>query len=217
MRQGFNTQRLETVQDDVQDTASIDLAIAFFCAVLVLFVFVAFNLDRDPESPPLQTLSQTEITSPVFVASYSPINTRTSFLLMTATGLFHLDLPQIGRGLRDSSSQYNADDGYMLYTRGTGPSPAEFLLTLNISVEDPPADWVAAEIDVSGECLSSLNLLLTVFHVEEALDPSPLLAWAEGCGQRVRFEPITISPDGRIGILTVALNPGAYAADRIFR
>lgn len=215
--QGADVQHPETVPDDVQDTASIDLAIAFFCAVLVLFVFVAFNLDRDAEAPPLQTLSQTEITAPVFVASYSPINTRTSFLLMTGTGLFHLDLPQIGLGMRDVGSQYNADDGYMLYTRGSGLSPAEFLLTLYISVEAPPAEWIAAEIDVTGECLNSLNPLLTVFHVEEAQDPSPLLVWAEACGQRVRFEPITVSPDGRFGVLTVALNPGAYAADRIFR
>lgn len=207
----------ETGAEDVQETASVDLAIALFCAVLVLFVFVASNLDRDPEAPPLQTLAQTKITAPMTLPSYSPVNERTSFLLMTEDRIFHINLPEIGRGIRDRAVQYSADDGYHLFSRGTGQSPAEFLLTINMSVKAPPTVWIRSEIDLAEKCPGDLRPILTVFYLKSSrLFPS-LSTWAEKCGMRVRYEPVSLSPDGRIGMVTLALNAEVYSADRIFR
>ena len=64
------------MQGDDDSTATIDLAIAFFCSVLVLFVFVAFNLEDAPEDPVRTTLGQRDATVTIEPPTWSAINAK---------------------------------------------------------------------------------------------------------------------------------------------
>ena len=60
---------------DEDDTAALDLSIAFFSAVLMLFAFVAFQMARTPRPDPPATLAQPDTARPSDLA-YQPDSAR---------------------------------------------------------------------------------------------------------------------------------------------
>lgn len=127
-----------TNQDTSDEIAAIDLAVAFFCTVLVLFVFVAFNIDRDPKTDPFRTTSQDELTIPAPIPAWSAINQRGSFAIWLDDRLLVLDLVEITKGMRIITEQYQGPDGYMSYLRGGEASPASFRVDIGLNLQKPP-------------------------------------------------------------------------------
>lgn len=207
----------EPKPDTSDETAAIDLAVAFFCAVLVLFVFVAFNLDRDPKTEPFRTASQEEITIPAPVPAWTAINQRGSFALWSDDRMIILDLPEISKGMRVITDQYQGADGYMSYLRGSESSPASFRVDFGLTVLSPPEPWVKAVVTQEGACPETIRSFVTLFIPEGADRLNPIFDLSERCGFRVRFETLKIDSAGLSGTFALALSAGSFGGERIFR
>lgn len=199
------------------ETAAIDLGVAFFCAVLVLFVFVAFNLDDDPRPDVPQTLGQREQTRPLAPPAWSPVAERGSLAVFHAGRLTVLDLAEISAGLADPTRAYSGDDGFTLAQMRAEPSPAAFALRLSMAVPAIPAPWRRETRDPGPEtpCPETARPLVTVLAPPEAGDLAQLEAYARRCGHRLRIEPV---PE-RGGMLQIplGLSSADFAAEGMFR
>ena len=204
-------------EDDEDDTAAIDVAVAFFCAVLVLFVFVAFNIDRDPKTTLRQTTSQTEPTVPAQVPAWTAINQRGSFAIWESGTLFVLDMSNIGEGMRTITEQYQGPDGYFNYTRGAESSPASFRIDLGVFTQQAPDLWIRARVGSNDDCADDVRPLVTVFVSSMETDVAELMALAQRCEFRIRFEILGSLQDERWGSLSLLLGQAAYGSERIFR
>lgn len=207
----------EPKPDTSDETAAIDLAVAFFCAVLVLFVFVAFNLDRDPKTEPFRTASQEQITIPAPVPAWSAINQRGSFAVWSDDQLIILNLIEIAKGIRVITDQYQGPDGYNSYLRGREASPASFRIDFGLNLQSPPAPWVKAIVTQEGVCPETVRPFVTVLIPDGANRLNAVFDLSERCGFRVRFETLRIGSDGLSGTFALALSAGSFGGERIFR
>jgi hypothetical protein len=203
--------------DEDDDTAAIDVAVSFFCAVLVLFVFIAFNIDRDPQSPVLETKSQDVLTVPAQVPAWSAINQRGSFAIWEEETLLVLDMSSIGVGMRKITDQYQGPDGYFNYSRGAENSPASFRIDVGLFVQQAPETWIRLRVGVDDDCPQDIRPLVTVFLSSLEPDVSRLISLAERCEFRVRYETLAPLADEGWGSFSLQLGQAAYGAERIFR
>lgn len=203
--------------DSSDETAAIDLAVAFFCTVLVLFVFVAFNLDRDPKTEPFRTASQEQITMPAPIPAWSAINQRGSFAVWSDDRLIVLDLAEITHGMRVITDQYQGPDGYMSYLRGREASPASFRADFGLTVQSPPEPWVKEILTQNGACPDTIRPFVTVLVPEGASELGAIVDLSERCGFRVRFENFKVGSDGVSGTFGLALSARSFGGERIFR
>ena len=204
--------------DEGDETASIDLAIGFFCSVLMLFVFIDFNFEDAPRKDVVATLGQETETVEVLPGAWSAVNQRGSFAVWTPSGLTLLDLGSIAGGVVAPTAQYQGDNGYHLFTVLKQPAPNAFQLTLDFVVADIPGPWQRETIAWGDQaCFTASRPLLTVFLPRDEPDLALLLALGQRCGLRLRLDQMgEISPEGRTEI-ALSLSESAYSAERMFR
>jgi len=207
-----------TPEDEGDETASIDLAVGFFCSVLVLFVFIEFNVADTPRTDVTDTLGQTEQTVEMWPSAWSAVNQRGSFAVWQNTGLTLLDLGVISEGVIAAKFQYQGENGFQSLSVPPGSAPNSFHLTLNFVISDIPLPWQREVVTWNEDaCFKGSRSLLTVFVPRETRDVARLLAFGQRCGLRLRLEPAgALSSDGRTEI-SFALSQGAYSAERMFR
>jgi hypothetical protein len=207
-------------QSDETGTASVDLAVGFFCAVLVLFVFVVFNRDDDPRPDVPVTLAQTELTREIYPGTWSAVNARTSFAVFASETLTILDLPALVAGLADPLQGYSADDGFALFSPLAEDAPYAFALRLSLTVSPVPEAWsreVVVAFTSDAPCPMSLQPIVTVLTPKDTPDLSPMIAFLRQCGHRARIEVLDNVSDAGLASLQIGLSAGHYNADRMFR
>ena len=205
-------------EDEGDETASIDLAVGFFCSVLMLFVFIDFNVEDVPPSNFRDTLGQIEQTVDMWPGAWSAVNQRGSFAVWQDTGLTLLDLGAISDGVVTSKAQYRGDNGFQSFSAGQEAAPNSFSLVLNFTLSNIPTPWRREVVAWDDEkCFSNSRVLLTVFVPREAPDMANLFAFGQRCGQRLRLQPAgALSDDGRTQI-KFGLSEGHYSAKGMFR
>jgi hypothetical protein len=207
------------MSDGTDETASIDLSIAFFCTVLVLFVFVAFQPEALPEDPKRQTIGQTEWTRTVQTPGWNAVAERGGFALMSGEMLQILDMDYIGAGIRKPGSIENSARASQSFFAGKGAVLNEFSLSVTLTPGDLPEGIIRASVsmDRDGECPGGGARLLTVWAMTKVPDLNPLLEFAKRCGRKLRLEsPLKPASDGTV-TLRIALRPGDYTAESMFR
>ncbi|MBB95902.1 MAG: hypothetical protein CML68_15075 [Rhodobacteraceae bacterium] len=204
---------------ETDDTAALDLSIAFFSAVLMLFAFVAFQLARTPRPEPAVSLSQPDIARPVQPPTWAAVAERGSWSVYDGTRLTVLDMDAITAGMRDVLNAYDGDDGYQTLTLHDGADPRSFSLRLSFRPDALPAPW-QGEVLAPGPdapCPETPRRLLRSYVAADVADVTPLTAYLARCG--LTFAPLPLRDPGESGRVTVqiGLGPGSYAAEAIFR
>ncbi len=202
------------------DTPAIDLSVAFFCSVLVLFVFVSFSLDH-PQAPFVPaTLGQIEETQEVSPPTWSAINKRGSIALFSKSRLVILDLVTIAEGILDMTAAFDDGLNYMSFIPSHSASPNTYKLTLSLVPGQLPKPWVrkALELDAEAPCFEENFKHLTVLIDRQSGTLNDLTAFAQRCG--VKLRPIYLraanDSDGSTQQL-IKLLPGDFKAESMFR
>lgn len=204
---------------DEDDTAALDLSIAFFSAVLMLFAFVAFQMARTPRPDPPATLAQPDIARPVQPPTWSALPERGSWAVYDGTRLTLLDLDAIARGMRDPLDAHDSDDGYQSLTLHDGADPRSFSLRLSFRPDALPAPWQREVLRPGPDapCPQGGRRILRSYVAADVADVTPLAAYLDRCDRQ--FAPLVLPEPGDSGRVTVqiGLGPGSYAAEAIFR
>ena len=168
-------------------TTSIDLAVGFFGSVLVLFVFVAFNVSNEPSREKTPTIGQLEATVEVYPPSWSPVMARSSWALLAGERLTILDLSEISR---DRFASPVRPEGYHRYVRSSEPAPNAFELTLiAIDYENLPLAWrrEVLQLGENDPCPDTALDLVSVIFPNGTVGFGALLRFAGRCDFRLRF------------------------------
>lgn len=210
------------MSDRADETASIDMAMAFFSAVLVLFVFVKFNTVPDPREPVKVSTGQTVPTVTSWPATWQTINRRGGFGLYVGKELVVFDMSAIGEGLVDKLKSAPVPGQSGLSPGFAGSAPESFDLLWGFVPATPPEAWQDLVIPATqlqdGACPDGMPSALNVFVWAELDDLTPLMRFAERCGLGLRFELF----DPKRGLekrsdRAVALQPRSYQGERVFR
>lgn len=204
-------------EDD--DTAALDLSIAFFSAVLMLFAFVAFQITRTPRPEPAATLRQPDIARPVQPPTWSAVAERGSWAVYDGTDFTILDMDAIAAGMRDVLDAYDGDDGYQTLTLHDDADPRSFSLRLSFRPDALPEPWRREVLSpgLDEPCPETGRPILRTYVAADVPDVTALAAYLDRCG-RV-FAPVPLREAGDTGRVTVqiGLSPGSYSAEAMFR
>lgn len=200
------------------ETASIDISMTFFAAILLIFVFVAFNLAPEM-SPPTATLGQNEETVEALPATWNPVAERGSFALLSGGVLNLLDMKEVARGIVDPTAAVSTEANHASFLAGEGPAPNEFGLALSFTPGALPGAWVSDTLVPEDDtpCPVGLPSVLTVWvdHREPGL--AQTLSWAASCQLRLRVEVLPpAAPSGRVS-RAISLDADSFAMQRMFR
>lgn len=210
------------MSERADETASIDLAMAFFSAVLVLFVFVKFNTIPDPRDPVEVSTGQEVPTLTAQPATWQTINRRGGFGLYVGQELTVFDMAAVGEGIVDKLKSAPVPGQSGLSLGFTGTSPESFDLLWGFVPATPPEAWkdfVVPAADLQdGACPDGVPQALNVFVWGQLDDLIPLTRFSERCGLSLRFELF----DPKRGLekrsdRAVALQPLSYKRERVFR
>lgn len=204
---------------EADDTAALDLSIAFFSAVLMLFAFVAFQLARTPRPDPVATLSQPDAARPVQPPTWNAVAERGSWAVYDGARMTMLDMDAIAAGMADVLDAYDGDDGYQALTLQSGADPRAFALRLSFRPDALPAPWRREVLTAAPDapCPETGQRLLRVYVAADVADITPLAAWLDDCGRQLA--PLPLREPGETGRVTVqiGLGPGSYSAEAMFR
>lgn len=198
--------------------ASVDLSVAFFCAVLVLFVFVTFSRIERPIQPLDRTLGQPVPVLTTTVPTWWPVLRRGKVAVYSDGRFQELRLAQVLAQVEASANSVTTENGGLDWSQSPGRAVHGFRLRLGVDFGTMPEDWAGAQVALTEEAACVPAATYLVFLDEEEADIAPLLAYGERCGLLFRFEAIAAPPEDRtVRRLTIGLSPGAYARERIFR
>ena len=201
------------------DTAAIDMSIVFFSAVLMMFVFVAFNLDAlpDPEEP--ISIGQSVPTVEVLPRSWSPINERGSYSVLTMDRLYLLDLSTIGKGVIDSSEAVSTDDAFQVYSARAESAPNAFRLLLTFNPDRFPEPWVreSSSLMKDSACIAIQRPLLTVLAMPGSSLLVSLMAYVDRCGIRLRLDFLPKTEAQEMVTASIGIGSASFRAESIFR
>lgn len=207
-------------QDDI---ALIDLAVAFFAAVVVIFAFVEFNVSDVPESKPQASIGQEESWMAAQPATWQPVNQRGGFGYYDGEALVILDMVGLGAGVVDPLESYVDPVNGLTWFPGSAEAPNAFRVAVRFHPETHPVAWRRGEIldpgvQIEGECLDFPAALLTVFVPNEVVDLAPLAGLATRCQLRMRYEFITAPrSEDRPVSFAIDLEPSDFQRERMFR
>ncbi|MEM8729472.1 MAG: hypothetical protein AAGF79_06090 [Pseudomonadota bacterium] len=204
---------------DTDDTPALDLSIAFFSAVVMLFAFVAFQLTRLPDPDPPASLGQPDVDRPLLAPTWAAVARRGSWAVYDGLQLTILDTDAIAAGMRDVLDAYQGDDGYQTLTLQDGADPRAFALQLSFRPESVPVPWRRETRRPGPEapCPETGLPLLRTYLAADIADLTPLAAYLARCGRQ--FAPLPLRAAGETGRVTVqiGLGPGSYSAEAMFR
>lgn len=207
--------------EEENDTAAIDLAVAFFSAVLTVFVFVQFVLSDRPENEPRASIGQQHETIAAVTPTWHPIAERGSFAVLRGTTLTVLNLSALSAGIMDSRDGYFADNGGQSFRALEESAPNSFSLTIRFIPSDIPEPWRREVVELANEaatCPETVQRVLTVFVGPETENLSPLITHSKACEIYPRFVYTSgKKTDDQLVSQRIGLSPSAYARERIFR
>lgn len=211
------------MMENQDDIALIDLAVAFFSAVLVIFVFVEFNISDTPEQDPQASIGQEDTWITAQPATWQPVNTRGGFGFYDGKVLVVLDMTGLGAGIVDPLKSYIDAANGLTWSAGAPVAPNAFRVAARFQPESHPAAWRRGEIiapeDTSGKtCPDVPAPLLTVFVPKTVADLAPLADLATRCDLRLRYEFINARPSkDRPVSFAIDLEPSDFRRERMFR
>ncbi len=215
---------------------SVDVSMAFFAAVLVIFVFVTIQVARITPEDEWPSVGQRVPVAEAVPPTWSVVPERTTFAILSGTTLHVLELDHFARAIDAPLGWVSTrDHGENSSVPKTG-APESFDLKMSTTGENLPTEWIRASIDLSGAerineengdtvCTLSkterdaiLRPILTVFVMNlPGTDLSALTKMTGACGYRHRLSPLgRPSSSGRISV-RIGLSEEAYSAERIFR
>lgn len=204
------------------DNSSIDLALAFFCAVFVLFVFVKLNVQTNPEQPTLASIGNPVSINDAIPNSWQTIAQRGGFAIHYKNKLLLLNMSNVARGIHTDTYNSFGQNGWLNWDtpRGSSAAPHAYILEIWINVTNPPAPWIRQTVDFSEvtECNFPMPALVTVFIEPSSTGLDQLAEFARICGSRLRFQLLRreIASNG-ITLVSIGLSPSAYSRRNIFR
>lgn len=206
-------------EEEIDETACVDLGVNFFCAVLMLFVFAAFNLDDDPRPETLLTLGQREETREIEPPAWSATAERGSFAIFHEGKLLLLDMASITAGIETQAKAYSGDNGFMLFQSLSESSPAAFTLTVNLAVWNPPAPWLRETLEPGPDSPCPISALrpIAVLVTPDAGDLMALQSYARRCGHRLRIEPVKAPTAAGMLRIPFGLSFADFSAEKMFR
>ena len=210
------------MENNVQsDTALIDLAIAFFCSVLVLFVFIAFSIVTKEPRQNVESVAQVEERQELNSAGWNAVRERGDFAFFHQGMLNVLDMSVIARGLQEPETSYSGPNGDALFSTSSRYKaiPNASNLQLFVDAEAPPLPWLLARVDLTDDfaCPEALRPQLTVFLLPEEEDLAPLTTFSRACDVRLRFAHTKTPGEGEPVRLVLVLSPSQFSSQRVFR
>lgn len=205
------------------DFASIDIAVTFFAAVLMLFALIQFNFTDHAPKEPKASVGQTYQSAETIVPAWQTVPLRSGVALLRDDRLTILDMAQLSLGVADLDEASQGSSGWTLWSRAgmAATPPNAFLLEIYTAFSSPPEAWVAHDLTLTGDvpCPDDLRPSLVVFVLADAAALSPALAFSERCGTDLRFEYLDSETDpNRIATpIRIGLSPAAYSRERMFR
>lgn len=209
---------------------SVDLSVAFFASVLVLFVFVTFALNRETPRMELVSSGQTVETSMAIPPSWSPIPERTTYAFLDGQQLQVLEMDHFSIAIGAPEKMVSSDEHYENITVFSDRNaPESFSINIGTTGGTLPLQWVRAAFPAvrseGGECPldeKTLNafrrrLLSVLVTRSELVDLPEFVAFADTCDLRYRLIPLpSMSTKGRINF-SITLVPESFLFETIFR
>lgn len=208
---------------ETEDFASIDVAVTFFAAVLMLFALIQFDFTDRPPEDPKASIGQTVESVTAIAHAWQTVPLRSGVAILVDERLIVLDMSQVSIGVANQSEASAGSDGWTTWSSSgmAATPPNAFLLEIYTALSEPPAAWIKHDIDLGTEfdCPDTLRPSMVVFAKAGEAALSPALAFSSRCGTDARFEfldaetdPVRIATPLRIG-----LSPTAYRRERMFR
>ncbi len=208
---------------ELEDFASIDVAVTFFAAMLMLFALIQFNFTDNPLEEPRASVGQSIETRTAIAPAWQTVATRSGVAIHDGERLHILDMSQVSAGVADRSAASQGSEGWTTWSQAgasAGP-PNAFILEIYMALSSPPAAWIKHSFALGEEaaCPEGLRPSLVVFIPADDAELAPLLDLADRCGVDVRLEFLRPDTDmERIATpLRVGLSPAAYRRERMFR
>lgn len=202
------------------DTASVDLSIAFFCSILVVFVFVAFSVVRDPPKPVPQSIAQRVETREVGVPGWNAINTRGNVAIFRDGILTTLSLARITAGLRDPSLAYTGDLASTSFLTVPDAAPNTYLLEVYLESGGPPEAWVQSQVDLASPdftCPEAGQGRTMVFVMDTEAEIARLETFGQTCDVWLRYQFIEAPKDDTAIKLRFVQTSKSFKAENMFR
>jgi hypothetical protein len=209
-------------EGDDDQTATVDLSVAFFAAILMLLAFVTFSLTDLPDDPPRASLGQTEIVQTAIPPTWSPVLRRGGWAVLTQERLVLLDLDPILAQIAEGRNSTTTENGGVSWRRvSSSASPRSFQLDLGLVVSALPPSWAGATVDFEnddGAVCGEFPPLLTVLLPHDLPDITPFLSFAAACNISYKFQILSEPREGTgVTRLRIGLSPQSYAREQIFR
>jgi hypothetical protein len=209
---------------------SVDVSVAFFASVLVLFVFVTFALNQVTPSVERATTGQTVETIAAIPPTWSPIPERTTYAFLGGQELQVLEMEHFSTVMAAPEELVSSDAHFEnISVSSNSNAPEAFFLSIGTIGGTLPAQWVRASIPAvrseDGGCpiddqtrtAFRRNLLSVLVMNSDRVDLPEFIAFADACGLRYRLIPLpTKSAKGRVSI-TISLQPNNFRFETIFR
>ena len=208
------------------DLARVDLAVVFFCAVLVIFAFVTLTPPTQPR-PDLPSAGAPVEEFTAVPPTWQAVYPRSTIAVLDAGRLLILDLAAMtGPVVATGRSQIAGRQQVQLSGRDPA-APAAYRFALVTDIDGLPADWIATEIALqagpdTGSCPwppdAAGGRPLTVFvPPDRGASLSAFLRGARACGARYRLVPADPPRASGLYRLRIVTGPDRFALDRMFR
>lgn len=208
---------------ETDDFASIDVAVTFFAAVLMLFALIQFNFTDNPPEEPRASVGQSIETVTAIAPAWQTVSTRSGAAIHGGDRLHILDMSKISAGVADRGVGSQGSEGWTTWSQAgmTATPPNAFLLEIYTALSSPPSAWIKHSLTLDGgtDCPDGLRPSLIVFIPANDADLSPLLDLSERCGIDARLEFLAAGTDAEMIAtpLRVGLSSAAYRRERMFR
>lgn len=218
------TDRPSTSEPDanaLEDLASIDLSVAFFCAVLMLFVFVEFNLNAIEAEQPDNSLGQLNPTFSAEPSSWRAAIPSGELALQLKDKLLVLDAAYLATGASNPLKDISSDSAWVSFPRISGFAPNGLHVDINLTSEAANTQIIRASYDITdpmAPCPSKPpHGPLIVYVSEKGEDLSPLLRFGAMCELPLLIEPAPFSSDDDVVRLQLVRSSANFEGESLFR
>lgn len=210
--------------------ASVDVSVAFFASVLVLFVFVTFALHRETPRTDRISTGQTVATTTAISPSWSPIPERTSYAFLSGKQLQVLEMNHFSAAMDAPEKMVSTDAHYEnIMVLSNYDAPEAFALDLGTLGGSLPHEWVRTSVravpskndgcPIDDQTMKAFRrrLLSVLVMRTKAVDLPGFVAFADVCNLRYRLIPLPAAgKTGRVSF-RISLQPGSFRFQTIFR